>query len=635
MVITLTKEAKDWLAIHSGIGNCFSHTGVSYVIWNRTTSTFDTHIGSTGDVVNAFWASHAVGRDADAIIASTNYTQFKAINGGTDIGFDDVDFAYSNDGTTSGISAYCYVAPPANVVSATLTVDKTSCTEPCTVGGTVSWTNSGGTASVPIDLKVTVNGGTPTTVATGLTINPGTTTDVYPFSLAGLAAGSYTICALPDSGTTCKVVTVHTPANVISATLTTDKTDCTEPCTVGGTVSWTNNGGTASAATDLKVTVNGGTPTTVATGVTINPGTTTDVYPFSLAGLAAGSYSICALPDSGTTCIVVTVKTPADIVATAITPAITTCVAPCGTTVDITWTNNGGTTGDFVPKITVNGTETPAASESLGAGLSVTKTFTLTNLLAGTITICAIPNTFPCATITVTAPVSSASFTSVPTGALVYVDNRETSSGVTGDTPVIVQNLSVGPHTYRLVTAECYSEATGEFTTVADTETPVSVTFDTAAHFVSVPDGARIWIDDIDKGVDAPHDVTDLTVGEHTYILKKPGYAEATGQFTTTLCQLTDIPPVNLSQVAEAGFGPFLIGGLVIGALFMGKGKSSDVGRKGKIDSFTIKQKIRESPTRESPTRESPTRESPTRESPTQMSKTKSAQVSRSNITNN
>ena len=105
------------------------------------------------------------------------------------------------------------------------------------------------------------------------------------------------------------------------------------------------------------------------------------------------------------------------------------------------------------------------------------------------------------------------------------------------------------------------------------------------------------------------------------------GLAEGSSSITATASEITSnasviMVTIPLPSPKEAGFGPLLVGGLVIGALFMGKDKSSDIGRKGKVESLTIKQ-IRESPTR------------PTGESPTQMSKTKSAQVSRSNISNN
>ncbi len=210
MAVTLTTEAKNWLAINAGVSNCFSPSGVSYVVDGTV------HVGSTGDVVNAFFVSHLVGLDTTIVIANTDYNGFKTINGGVDIGFDDVNFAYSNDGTTPGISAYC--VPPANVISATLTVDRNDCTEPCTVNGTVSWTNNGGIASPPTDLSISYNGNS-IPVASAAIINPGETLS-YTFSIPGLTVGTYTVQASPNAGTAPQTITVTialTSVHIVSA----------------------------------------------------------------------------------------------------------------------------------------------------------------------------------------------------------------------------------------------------------------------------------------------------------------------------------------------------------------------------------------------------------------------------------
>ena len=363
MVVTLTTAAKNWLATNAGVSNCFSPTGVSYSDAEGVSRT-----GSTGDVVNAFFVGHLVGLDTAIIVAGTNYNGFKVINGGADVGFDDVNFAYTNDGTTPGTPAYCYISP-------------------------------------------------------------------------------------------------------------------------------------------------------------------------------------------------------ANIVATSITPSVATCVAPCNLTVDITWTNNGGTSGTFTPTMTLDGTPVAMAPEALGAGLSTTKMFTVTGLAAGNHDVCANPNTLPCATIVVSAPPANATFTSTPSGASIYIDGGETPVGTT---PTTVTALSAGLHTYRLTYVGCYSEPTGEFTTVAGSTVDVSVTFDTSARFESTPSGARIWIDGVNKGVDTPGVVTGITPGIHTYTLKKSGYTNAEGNFTAILCQRVNTP-ANLSRLQEAGMGPIIMGGLIVGALLFGK----------------------------------------------------------------
>ena len=400
MVVTLTTAAKNWLAINAGVSNCFSHSGVSYVV-DATPRT-----GSTGDVVNALYVSHLLGLDTTVVSAGMDYSGIKALNGGVDLTMGsnipgvydgDVKWAYANDGTTSGISAYCVA--PADIVSTALTLSTTSCTEPCNVTGSVSWINNGGIAGT-FDPAILINSAS-TSLGTAVTLNPGQT-ETRGFSLpSDLSANTYVVCASP--GTHCQTLVVsHTPANVISATLTVNTNDCTVSCTINGTVSWTNNGGTASSEMNLGVTVND-TLTVLASGISIAPGATTDPYPFSLTP-EAGTYTICASPDSGTTCQVVTVKTPADITTTNMTLSHTTCIEPCSINVDVTYMNSGQTAGEFTPEITIDGVSMPLTPETLGAGVSVVKTFALTDKTIGEYTICAVPlGATACQTLTVTA----------------------------------------------------------------------------------------------------------------------------------------------------------------------------------------------------------------------------------------
>lgn len=94
-------------------------------------------------------------------------------------------------------------------------------------------------------------------------------------------------------------------------------------------------------------------------------------------------------------CQTVTVSTPAAIVATNMVVSPLNCVAPCNITVDVTWTNNGGTAGSLVPNITIDAiavTPAPFPAEQLAAGASVTRSFSVTNLAAGPHPICPLPN---------------------------------------------------------------------------------------------------------------------------------------------------------------------------------------------------------------------------------------------------
>ena len=200
----------------------------------------------------------------------------------------------------------------------------------------------------------------------------------------------------------CAIANVLLPANVISATLTVDINDCTEPCTVNGTVSWANTGDVASSPTNLSISYNENS-IPIASAVIINPRETTTLFTFQLLNLTAGTYTIQASPNAGTVPQTVIIRTPANIVATAITPSKITCTEPCDLTVDITWINSGETVGTLIPTIIVNGAPTTMAFEPLGPGLFVTKTFPLIGLVAGTYDICADPNTFPCVRVIVVA----------------------------------------------------------------------------------------------------------------------------------------------------------------------------------------------------------------------------------------
>ncbi len=90
--------------------------------------------------------------------------------------------------------------------------------------------------------------------------------------------------------------------------------------------------------------------------------------------------------------------TPANITATlmTVTPSESPCrTGICTVTADVTWTNTGGTSGTFVPNITIDTITIdppPYLSQALGAGASVTKSFILSGLTAGTHSICPYPN---------------------------------------------------------------------------------------------------------------------------------------------------------------------------------------------------------------------------------------------------
>jgi hypothetical protein len=199
-------------------------------------------------------------------------------------------------------------------------------------------------------------------------------------------------------------------ANIISTILTVDTNECTEPCTINGTVSWTNDGGSVSAPTDLGIIVNG-TQIPIAYAVTIGPGDTTPLYEFSLPNITADTYTIEASPNGGTDAQTIIVNpappTPSNIIAINMVPTPTTCIEPCDINIDVTYSNTGETIGIFTPEITIDGTSIMLAPDMLDPGATIIKTFSSTGILSGIHTICAVPlGTTTCQTMTVQSPPS-------------------------------------------------------------------------------------------------------------------------------------------------------------------------------------------------------------------------------------
>ena len=212
MEVTLTTAVKNWLAINAGVSNCFSPTGVVYQLPDEVTP----RTGSTGDVVNALYTGHLLGFSDVAIVAGMDYNGIKALNGGADLTMGsnipgvydgDVKWVYANDGATSDIPAYC--APPANIISTDLVLDKTICSAPCTVTATATWTNTGVSPGT-FAPGITVDNGTPQTASPQTLISGGTVTQ--PFSITGLAVAvsPHNICTTP--GTHCQ--SVYTVATI-------------------------------------------------------------------------------------------------------------------------------------------------------------------------------------------------------------------------------------------------------------------------------------------------------------------------------------------------------------------------------------------------------------------------------------
>ena len=98
-------------------------------------------------------------------------------------------------------------------------------------------------------------------------------------------------------------------------------------------------------------------------------------------------------------CVIVSILAPANITATVITamPSVPCIQGTCTVNVSVTWQNTGDIAGDFVPNISIDNTPVspaPYTSESVGAGLTTTHTFTVSGLTktGSPHTMCPIPN---------------------------------------------------------------------------------------------------------------------------------------------------------------------------------------------------------------------------------------------------
>lgn len=111
--------------------------------------------------------------------------------------------------------------------------------------------------------------------------------------------------------------------------------------------------------------------------------------------------------------------------------------------------------------------------------------------------------------------------------AYVYIDGIPK-----GITPVTVDNLPVGEHSYK-VSREGYSDVTGTVNVQQGVTAEINVTLTPAAKgsifFNSVPAGAEVFLDGTDQEVRTPSTITDVPIGTHNYVLKLDGFKDYEG----------------------------------------------------------------------------------------------------------
>ena len=129
--------------------------------------------------------------------------------------------------------------------------------------------------------------------------------------------------------------------------------------------------------------------------------------------------------------------------------------------------------------------------------------------------------------ITVLPPTGSASFSSIPSGAEIFIDGADQEV----KTPNTVTNVPARDHTYVLKLAG-YNDYSGVITVSADQIATVEVTLVPAegcVFFNTTPAGAKIFIDDMDTWQVTPALICGLSTGPHTYRLSLAGYLDSTG----------------------------------------------------------------------------------------------------------
>lgn len=278
------------------------------------------------------------------------------------------------------------------IVSTVMTLSATSILatdyDPANMTVTVIWNNNG-TISETFTPGITVGNISYTLPSESLAAGVSVTKS---FSVTGLTPGPtstiYTICTIPI-GVVCQTVNIVNKVRVSSGYFYISPACSPEPCNAKIYVTWA----TFTPATFIPTIIVNGiryTKPLISLGYTAS---TSQL--FTLPGLVKGTYTICPDPNGpvygSVACL--TVIVPASTV-TAISMVVTptTCTPPCNATVTVIWQNNGITSVTFIPTIKIDNTVYQNPSILLSAGKTTTQIFNVTGLVAGTYTVCPVPN---------------------------------------------------------------------------------------------------------------------------------------------------------------------------------------------------------------------------------------------------
>ena len=339
-----------------------------------------------------------------------------------------------------------------------------------------------------------------------------------PSTITGVSAGSHTyrlsLTGYNDATGTVIVVAGQTAA--VSVTLT--------PIVTTGSISFASSPSGADIYLDNTIQ----TPKTPSTITNVSAGSHT--YKLSLTGYADATGSVTVV--AGQTATVSVTLTPV-----VTTGSISFASSPSG--------------ADIYLDGTLQTSKTPATINNVSAG-NHNYILRLTGYddATGTVTVIAGQTAAVSVTLTPVATTGSISFTSVPSGANIYIDNIIQ----TPKTPATITGVSAGSHSYTLRLTG-YNNATGTVTVVAGQTATVSVTLVStqgSISFASSPSGADIYIDNILQTPKTPATITNLQAGSYTYILRLNGYNDATGTVTVIAGQTATIS-ITLTPVATTG----------------------------------------------------------------------------------
>lgn len=121
----------------------------------------------------------------------------------------------------------------------------------------------------------------------------------------------------------------------------------------------------------------------------------------------------------------------------------------------------------------------------------------------------------------------SVNFSSEPQGAMIYIDNIDTRIS----TPAMIDSIPIGTHSYTLK-LDGYEDYSGTIEILKNSVSYISVVLiplTGSINFSSEPQGAMIFLNDMNTGIITPTTIEKVPVGMHTYTLRLDGYKDYSG----------------------------------------------------------------------------------------------------------